>query len=525
MPPFDTEVPVLLLRLDPNPFHHGTLGAVRSLGRTGIEVHLAEAAPGPVTRSRFVHRAHSLPPDPPAASGEECAPGGASDMELGRALLRVSDAIDRPAVLIALDDRGAIAVSALSERLRGRFLLPDSAPGLPARVADKAELAGICAAAGISHPVTVSPCSAEEAAREAALLGLPVIAKWSRPWLLPKGMRSTTLVRTPADAYELYEHSAHAGSRLLLQQRLPEGGGTDWFFHGYADGDAGFLAGGAGRKERSWPPRTGLTAVGTWLANPEVEEAASRLAAHVGYRGILDLDFRLDPGTGSYHLLDFNPRPGAQFRLFTDANGLDLVRAQHLHLTGRPVPAQSDGEGRVFVAENYALLSALMSGASLLSGALRPRWQRGETGTPRRRAHAGRDSSGGSPSGSDHTGGSKGSGDGANEGRGRPSWALARLALHLPWSFVSRLRRGLRPPGRSVERAWFAADDPRPFFAMAAAWFVRGALKAWHVVRSRRAALPAAATGLPSPAASHLRTTRDERSVQDQREGNACTTS
>src|ERR1044072_9220463 len=99
MPPFDTEVPALLLRLDPNPFHHGTLGAIRSLGRTGIEVHRAEAAPGPVDRSRFVHRVHSLPP------------GGTSDAELERALSRISDAIGRPAVLIALDDRGAIGVA------------------------------------------------------------------------------------------------------------------------------------------------------------------------------------------------------------------------------------------------------------------------------------------------------------------------------------------------------------------------------------------------------------------------------
>jgi predicted ATP-grasp superfamily ATP-dependent carboligase len=481
MPPFDTEVPVLLLRLDPNPFHHGTLGAVRSLGRTGIEVHLAEAAPGPMDRSRFVHRVHSLPP------------GGTTEAELERALCSVSDAIGAPAVLIALDDRGAIAVAALADRLRERFLLPATDPGLPARVADKAELAGLCADAGISHPVTVTPDSAEEAAREAALLGLPAVAKWSRPWLLPKGMRSTTLVRTPADAFELYERSAHAGSRLLLQQRLRGGNGFDWFFHGYADGDAGFLVGGAGRKERSWPPRTGLTAVGTWLANHEVEAAAARLTAQVGYRGILDLDFRFDPTTGSYHLLDFNPRPGAQFRLFTDEGGLDVVRAQHLHLTGRPVPAQGDGQGRVFVAENYAVLSALVSGAALLGGLLRP--GRGEengpdTGAPEREGTAGN-----------------------REPRARLPW-LRR---------GSRRGHGRHGAGRGVECAWFAADDPRPFFAMAGAWFVRGALKIWHRVRSVRAALPAAAPGLPT--ASHFRTTRDERSVQDQREGNACTTS
>ncbi|HEV7627611.1 MAG TPA: ATP-grasp domain-containing protein [Streptomyces sp.] len=451
MPSFDTEVPVLLVRLDANPFHHGTLGAVRSLGRTGIEVHVAVAsAPGPVDRCRFLHRVHPLPP---------C---GASDAALERALFRVSDAIGRPAVLIALDDRSAIAIASLSTRLTGRYLLPDMGPSLPARVADKAELAALCRKAGIAHPTTVAPGSPAEAAYEAAALGLPVVAKWSRPWLLPKDMRSTTLVRNPADAYELSARSAHAGSQLLLQRRLPGGLGTDWFFHGYAAERGIFLAGGAGRKDRSWPPRTGLTAVGTWLANREVEEAAARLAAEVDYRGILDLDFRLDRDTGAYNLLDFNPRPGAQFRLFADDSGLDVVRAQHLHLTGRPVPERSARHGRVFVAENYALLSTLVTTAPLRLGAPDP--DRGASG--------------------------------------------------------ARVRERRRGP---VERAWFSADDPRPFFAMARAWFLRCARKIWLGVRPAAPEVPAAAPGLPST--PHFRTTRDERSVNDQREGNACTTS
>ncbi|WP_181768493.1 ATP-grasp domain-containing protein, partial [Streptomyces albidus (ex Kaewkla and Franco 2022)] len=323
---------------------------MRSLGRAGLEVHVAVAsAPGPVDRCRYLHRVHSLPP------------GGASDADLERALLRISEAIGRPSVLIPLDDRSAIAVAARSAQLTGRYLLPDTLPDLPGRLADKAELATLCERAGIAHPTTTAPASPAEAAYEAAALGLPVIAKWSRPWLLPEDMRSTTLVRTPSDAYELCERSAEAGSQLLLQRRLPGGRGTDWFFHGYAGGRGVFLAGGAGRKERSWPPRTGLTAVGTWIANREVEEAAARLAAEIDYRGILDLDFRMDADTGAYHLLDFNPRPGAQFRLFADDSGMDVVRAQHLHLTGRAVPERRGGPGRVFVAENYALLSALVT--------------------------------------------------------------------------------------------------------------------------------------------------------------------
>lgn len=283
---------------------------------------------------------------------------------LHRTLLRVSERIGRPAVLIAMDDVSAIHIAQLAPRLSGHYLLPEQPAGLPGRLADKAELAALCAELGIPHPATVVPRSGAEAAAAARQLGLPMVAKWSRPWLLPGGLdlRSTTLVHTAAEALRLYERRGTAGSRLLLQRYLPYGPDNDWFFHGYFAGRGGCLMGGTGHKVLSWPLRTGLTAVGRWLPNPEVERAAHRLAAHVGYRGILDLDFRRDPSTGGFHLLDFNPRPGAQFRLFTDRTGLDVVRAQYLDLTGRPVPPSAARWGRTFVAENYTLLSVLASG-------------------------------------------------------------------------------------------------------------------------------------------------------------------
>src|SRR5690606_18393929 len=108
--------------------------------------------------------------------------------------------------------------------------------------------------------------------------------------------------------------------------------------------------------------------------NAEVTRHARRLAAHLGYDGVLDLDFRRNPVTGAYHLLDVNPRPGAQFRLFTDASGLDVGRALHLPLTGRPVPVSEPVHGRVFVVENYGLASCVVGA---LTGRRRrgPRWR------------------------------------------------------------------------------------------------------------------------------------------------------
>ncbi|AZM54521.1 ATP-grasp domain-containing protein [Streptomyces sp. WAC 01529] len=350
MSPLDTRIPAVLLRIDRNPFHHGTLGAVRSLGRAGVQVHLvADDRESPVRRSRYLHRMHQ-PPAP-----------GSPPAEVAAALRRVTRHLTAPAVLIPLDDAGALAVSALYAELSDRFLLPRPTGDTAERVADKASLARVCARAGVAHPTTVVPESAADAVGAVARLGLPAVAKWSRPWLLPHhtGLRSTTLIGSPHEAAALFERRDEAGSRLLLQAFVPGARDGDWFVHGCAGRDGVVRGGGTGRKHRSWPRSAGLTVSGTWTENRELWSAATRLITSLGYRGVFDLDFRRDAATGDFHLIDFNPRPGAQFRLFADGTGTDVVRALHLDLTHRPVPAPHPLEGRAYVVENYAPLTAL----------------------------------------------------------------------------------------------------------------------------------------------------------------------
>lgn len=309
----------------------------------------ADSADSPVRRSRYLHQTH--PPPPP----------GAPLREIAAVLRRISHRVGRPAVLIPMDDAGALAIGRLQRELAATYLLPDQASGLAERVADKATLAQVCASAGIPHPVTLLPESAGQAAAAVRELGLPVVAKWSHPWLVPAGtgLRSTVLVRSAGEAQELYRRSEEAGSRLLLQAFLPDGPGRDWFVHGYVDRAGAVRGGGSGRKHRSWPRGAGLTAVGEWTPDPGLRSCVERLVDTLGYRGIFDLDFRVDSATGEHCLLDFNPRPGAQFRLFADGDGLDVVRAQHLDMTHRPLPAAAVLAGRSFVVENYSPLAAV----------------------------------------------------------------------------------------------------------------------------------------------------------------------
>jgi len=79
------------------------------------------------------------------------------------------------------------------------------------------------------------------------------------------------------------------------------------------------------------------------------------LCRRIGYCGIFDTDWRYDRRTGTYLLLDFNPRVGAQFRMFEDDGGVDVVRAMHLDLSGRPLSPGRPVEGERFLVENLGL--------------------------------------------------------------------------------------------------------------------------------------------------------------------------
>ncbi|MWK35087.1 ATP-grasp domain-containing protein [Actinomadura sp. J1-007] len=244
-PRLDTRLPVLLLRTDHNPFHHGTLAAIRSLGRAGVPVHAVLEGPGvPAAHSRHLHLLQPWGPAPTRP-----------DHLLGH-LRAIAAGIGTRALLVPLDDAGAIFMAEHGTALCDHFVFPRQRPDAPRLVADKSALADACRAHGITSPDSRTPATAAELHDAVADLGLPLIAKWARPWALPPGHRSTTVVRDAAEAHRLLAESrgatGAAAGALILQRRVGADGG-DWFFQGYFDEHANCLYGGTGRKHLAYP--------------------------------------------------------------------------------------------------------------------------------------------------------------------------------------------------------------------------------------------------------------------------------
>jgi D-aspartate ligase len=347
-PDLDTSTPAVVLKFDPNVMHHGGLGVIRSLGRLGVPVYGVHEGPwAPAANSAYLRGRFFWQPDPEAP--EQALAG----------LGRLSERIGQPAVLLPTDDAGAIFLAEHGDQLRPRFLFSAPPPALPRQLAGKYSLYQLCRELGVPSPRVALPGSLAEARAFAADAGFPLIAKLTTPWSSGRGLRSTSIVAGAGQLEATYQDCAQAGAGLMLQEFLPGGSGQDWFFHGYCDASSDCRPAFTGVKERSYPAHAGLTCLGRSTPSARLRAEVTSLLKRIGYRGILDLDLRLDPRDGQYKLLDFNPRLGAQFRLLRDTAGLDVAIAAYLDLTGQPIPAGEQVTGRGFLVENYDPLGAL----------------------------------------------------------------------------------------------------------------------------------------------------------------------
>lgn len=345
----DITVPVLVLKSSHNVMQHGTLGIIRSLGRLGVPVYA-------MVEDRFA---------PPAMSRYSAG------VFLTRALTEqghirltklneTGERLGRPTILVPTDDSGAVFVAEHADALGKWFLFPRIEKDLPRRLANKKDLYSLCTAFGVSCPEATFPACLDDVHEFLERARFPVVIKAPEPYRLPRGVVSVSIVETPRTLLALYKHAKASGiNDLFLQEYIPDSCAEDWIFHGYANPESGYLVSFTGRKLRSYPPFAGSTTLGVSQRNDELTRQTERFLTAVRYAGIMDLDYRFDKRDGRYKLLDFNPRIGANFRMFADRDGLDIIRAQHLDLTGRTVRLTRGVQVRTFVVEPYDVLASL----------------------------------------------------------------------------------------------------------------------------------------------------------------------
>ena len=339
----EISTPVVVLQGVRDPVQQSGVAVARSLGRLGVAVYGVFATDGAAGRhSKYIRGEVLL----------DLQRDGARQSV--NTLERLSREIGRQPLLIPTDDLAALFVAANDSILREKFGLPLQPSGLVHKLADKGKLWELCRQHKIPAPNSWLVGSAHELAEAAREASFPLVLKSLDPAVMRKNprARSVSIIYSASQLEEQYEVMQVPGaSNLMVQEYIPGGSTAVWMFNGYFNAASDCLFGMTGRKLRQAPLETGATTLGVCVTNADVQRLAQSFLRAVGYRGIVDMGFRLDPRDGMYKLLDVNPRIGATFRLFVSPAGMDVARALYLDSTGQHVGTQPRSDGRKWIVE------------------------------------------------------------------------------------------------------------------------------------------------------------------------------
>lgn len=311
------DVPVVILGGGTN-----GLSWVRSLGRRGVRVIVADN--DPVCIARFSNYASEFFHCPSVRERPD---------DFVEALLSQSDRWGR-AILVPTADQSLEILSQNRERLRERFIVP--VPPWPCTdvFIHKQQCHVVAQRLGLSLPHTLTVT--DETTLDGNLSGM------SYPCLVkPVAVHEfghifhTKMFRADSaeDVRRYVKLAAQRSVKMIVQEIIPGGADQLHEYVAYYDDESNPVMEFTWQKLRQCPPIYGVGRVGQSTCNPEIVPLARKILQHVGFVGMCEVEFKLDPRDGCYKFIEINGRSTLQLQLPIDS-GMDFPWIMYRHLTG-----------------------------------------------------------------------------------------------------------------------------------------------------------------------------------------------
>jgi predicted ATP-grasp superfamily ATP-dependent carboligase len=215
--------------------------------------------------------------------------------------------------VMAVSEGHLLELAALQGRLgECRVLSPDAAA--LARVLDKSQTFAAAEHLGIAVPGSWQPVAGEDHAARAAQIVYPVAIKWADPNAVQRALSKAGI------ALEKVEYAADAGGLtaiLVHYDPLGQWPLVQQFCPGYGLGQMLHMADGAAtlrfqhRRLREFPPSGGVSSLCASVPldqhMPQMARSEALLAA-LDWHGPAMVEYRFDPASGTYWLMEINGR-------------------------------------------------------------------------------------------------------------------------------------------------------------------------------------------------------------------------
>lgn len=281
-------------------------------------------------------------------------------------LLRMGEAMAEPAVIFPTRDDDVLFLDLYRESLSRYFTLTIPRPEVVTACLDKWETYRWARQADVATPRCWQVDNYSALLHAVPELTFPCVMKPVSAHLWRKhgnwervGGRKAIEISSPQALLAEYAAISLADPRVLLQEIVP--GGDDQLFVAacYLDAESNFVAGFTARKLLQVPAGFGTGCIVESIDLPELLEPAARILRKMNFTGIAEVEFKRDPFSEQYKLIEINPRSWDQHTLGKSC-GRDLVYMAYCGHTGTAMPAiKSGAAGMKWIAEDVFFTSVL----------------------------------------------------------------------------------------------------------------------------------------------------------------------
>lgn len=337
------------------------LGAIRSLGRAGVDVYYMDDETSEAVYSKYCKEYFILPK---ASHNKD---------ELKKALTKLHDLVDE-AVLFPASDSYALNLSDLVDDLSG-YHLSTPEKEVTDILIKKRRFYQSLTKENVPHPATHFPETVEDVRKIGGRISYPAFVKPSISHLFYQRFHKKGFVaNSEGELLRYWAFTKKVGVDVMIQEIVPGPPTNHVFLDGYVDRNFNPKALFARRRLRMWPISFGNSSLCISIPVSEIMSLKERLFSYlrsINYHGIFSGEFKRDQRDGVFKLLEINSRTSAWFNTLSAKCGINLMLIAYLDAIGRDLEYSEEYEAGfkwAFLRDDLRSAMKMMLNGDLSSG-------------------------------------------------------------------------------------------------------------------------------------------------------------
>ena len=256
-------------------------------------------------------------------------------------LLEIGEQLPQKGVLLPISDTDTITILKHQDKLAKYYHFTSAEFGIVNTFLNKRLFYQFLKKKQIDHPATFFPQTTEDIAIICKKIAFPCIVKpVYSSYFVQDFQKKVFIANSSKELLNCYQIAQQHHHEVLIQEILPGEPHHQCGFNAYYTRTFKPVGSFMYQRIREWPHHFGNGCYIESIWRPDLEKIVTKLVKAMGYYGIIDAEFKIDPRDNTLKLIEINPRTWMQNSLPTYC-GFNIPYFAYCDALGKPLKSIS----------------------------------------------------------------------------------------------------------------------------------------------------------------------------------------